>query len=123
MATKTIGCITDDVASDCVKCSYGKLFHMVSGKCVRRYVKNADLAAQDQLTPSEMARLGGRVTYFNSDDTAANQGRAAAMATDYNGQVYTGLHHSCDWSRTRWWCKGWHIVNRTGEYAVVTPKE
>ena len=44
------------------------------------------------------------------------------LAKETNGWVFTGIHTENDWSRTRWWAAGWHLVNRTGDYAVVIPK-
>ena len=78
-----------------------------------------ELLAQDQLRPSEMKRLGKRVTYFNGSSTGENQDAATRELSARGGTVYTGLHSSCDWSRVYWWSKGWHLVNRTGDYAVV----
>jgi hypothetical protein len=37
----------------------------------------------------------------------------------YPSELYTGLHRDNDMSRTYFWDKGWHICNRTGDYAVV----
>ena len=34
--------------------------------------------------------------------------------------LFTGLHRESDWSKTAWWDKGWHIVNTTGDYAVIS---
>jgi len=76
------------------------------------------LLAQIQLRPSEMKRLGNRVTYFN-DGRPAMQAEIKAFIALHGGQVYTGLHSETDWSRVYWWSKGWHLVNRTGDYAVV----
>jgi hypothetical protein len=73
----------------------------------------AELLKKPFLTAGEMKRLGKRVHYFKSTE-------ATDKFMDKNGgTVYTGLHSSTDWSKTRWWDKGWHIVNRTKEYAVV----
>ena len=36
--------------------------------------------------------------------------------------LFTGLHSETDWSRTKWWSLGQHLVNRSGEYAVVLLK-
>lgn len=38
------------------------------------------------------------------------------------GIVFTGIHSERNWGETRWWSKGWHLVNRTGEYAVAIKK-
>jgi hypothetical protein len=35
---------------------------------------------------------------------------------------FTGIHSESDWSRTKWWALGQHLVNRSGEYAVVLLK-
>jgi hypothetical protein len=37
--------------------------------------------------------------------------------------LYTGHHKENDWSRTFYWEKGWHVVNRTGDYAIVSTAE
>lgn len=56
---------------------------------------------------------------FTTDSTRMNQDYAETAAQIENGQVYTGIHKVNDWSKTAYWEKGWHIVNRTGEYVVV----
>jgi hypothetical protein len=37
----------------------------------------------------------------------------------YPSEFYTGIHKESDWSKSFFWDKGWHLVNRTGDYAVV----
>jgi uncharacterized membrane protein YfhO len=81
-------------------------------------------------TPSEMLRLGDRVKFFLYDDySLPHQNHEQAMENiqtavkealkSPNTVVYTGHHKDNDWTRTFYWEKGWHIVNRTGDYAVV----
>lgn len=68
----------------------------------------------------EMKLLGDRVKYFRSPSPTENREAAAAFLDSHGGQVYTGLHcDNGDWFITSYWEKGWHLVNRTGKYAVV----
>lgn len=46
-------------------------------------------------------------------------GAALNLAVTKGGLFFTGIHSESDWSRTKWWGLGQHIVNRSGEYAVV----
>lgn len=82
-------------------------------------------------TPSAMRRLGERVTFFLYDDySLPNQSHKQTMKNiqtavqealkSPNTVVYTGHHKENDWSHTFYWRKGWHIVNRTGDYAIVS---
>ena len=73
----------------------------------------AELLRKQLLTAGEMKKLGKRVHYFKSTDAAEK------FMDKHGGTVYTGLHRSTDWSRTAWWDRGWHMVNRTREWAVV----
>lgn len=97
--------------------------------------KLSELASRAELTPSELKRFGKRVKYFDLPDDSRKWGGlsfAEAKAKlfkeieDYvkssNGQLYTGIHRENDWSKTRWWSKGGHLVNRTLEFAVIVPK-
>lgn len=52
-------------------------------------------------------------------DKIAKQQIVLRLAKDTGGWVFTGKHTETDWSETRWWDAGWHLFNRTGEYAVV----
>lgn len=85
----------------------------------------AELLTHDQLTPSQMRRLKNRVHYFKSREDA--QAFLDAENTRQNERnlftdvtVWTGIHSSTDWSRVYYWEKGWHFVNKTNDYAVVT---
>ena len=83
--------------------------------------------------PSELKKLA-KVTVFGPKEDIGDypvymdmtgksrkqvQSQVKAFADEVHGQVYTGIHKENDWSWTAWWEKGWHLVNRTGEYAVV----
>ena len=82
------------------------------------------------LTKAQLERryLKGRssITYFLENDEPhdkiAKQQAVLKLAQETGGWVFTGIHSETDWSETRWWSAGWHIVNRTGEYAVVFDK-
>ncbi len=52
-------------------------------------------------------------------DIVEAQQKASEFRNEVGGEVYTGIHKENDWSRTAYWEIGWHVVNRTGEYAVV----
>ena len=89
-----------------------------------RRLKLLDL---EDMRPTEMARLarckGIRVTYFLDQDDGNGHDLAREYVAVNGGQVYTGIHSdNGNWCRTRWYAKGWHIVNRTGDYAVVQDK-
>jgi hypothetical protein len=105
----------------------------------------------DVVKPSEICRLGGKVTIFTSEkaDDEYHWGRyhgkaeivslpaidgenwkdtkwriitAALAVLNANPEkniLYTGIHKENDQSRTYYWCKGWHIVNTTADFAVV----
>ena len=89
----------------------------------------AELAERSELTPSEMKRFGRRVTYFSMPEKykPKNSGSAKqalfkkieAFVKKTGGQLYTGIHSENDWTRTRWWSKGAHLVNRTLEFVVL----
>jgi hypothetical protein len=68
-------------------------------------------------------RKGHRIVYFldgnEPHDKIAKQQAVLKLAQETDGWVFTGIHSETDWSETRWWNAGWHICNRTGEYAVV----
>lgn len=91
-------------------------------------VTMADLTKREVLTPSEMKRLGNRVRYFLYEDYCKRyQGDEAKLRLQMDVKeameerpclVYTGIHKEADWSRTFWWEKGLHCVNRTLDYAV-----
>lgn len=40
-------------------------------------------------------------------------------AINYNGQIYTGIHKEDAWEETAYWDRGYHIINRTGDFCVV----
>lgn len=88
----------------------------------------AELAQRELLTPSQLKQFGRRVHIFEThiqegeDWASAKQrvfGEIEAFIASKGGQLYTGIHKECDWSRTFWWEKGGHLVNRTGEYAII----
>ena len=72
-------------------------------------------------------RKGHRIVYFLEDDELKNkiakQQAVLQLAKETGGWVFTGKHTETDWCETKWWDAGWHIVNRTGEYAVVIKTE
>jgi hypothetical protein len=82
------------------------------------------------LTKSKLERRyhKGRseIVYFLENDEPhdkiAKQQAVLKFAKETGGWVFTGIHSETDWSETRWWSAGWHICNRTGEYAVVFEK-
>ena len=91
---------------------------------------------REMYTPGELKKLK-RVKVFVIGDTDEDTAPVAAekivhckdrgdviaktnaFLKESKGQLYTGIHKENDWSRTAWWEMGWHLVNRTGEYAVV----
>ncbi len=110
------------------------------------------LISQEILRPSELRKFGKRVTVFTSekvddeyhwgqyngeinivsipalpdekwhDHIVRIQHKVQELLEGYPCEFYTGLHKESDWSKTFYWDKGWHIVNRTGDYAVITDK-
>jgi hypothetical protein len=66
------------------------------------------------------------IVYFlendEPQDKIAKQQAVLKFAQETGGWVFTGIHSETDWSETRWWSAGWHLFNRTGEYAVVFEK-
>lgn len=76
----------------------------------------------DQVEKSEYGDQAYRIprekVHLATDkQTAAN--RAAAFAAAHNGRVYTGHHKEMDWSRSYYWDLGFHLCNKTNEWAVV----
>jgi hypothetical protein len=57
--------------------------------------------------------------HIKPHDKIARQQAVLKLAKEKDGWVFTGIHGETDWTETRWWSAGWHICNRTGEYAVV----
>lgn len=48
-------------------------------------------------------------------------GAAVALQRQSPGNIlFTGLHKENDWARTYWWDRGSHLVNTTGDYAVLS---
>jgi hypothetical protein len=102
-------------------------------KRIRRWsmTTQAKLAEYDILTPSELKRFGKRVKLFSLPENyepltfEEAKKRLFKEIEDFvvasGGQLYTGIHKENDWSRTFWWDKGAHLVNRTLEFAVVVP--
>jgi len=79
------------------------------------------------LTKTELEKKYGKsnIRYFLDSETEVTdrdqkQQSVLQYAKDNYGKVYTGIHSENDWSRSKWWAEGWHLMNRTGEYAVVT---
>jgi len=79
-----------------------------------------------------MKRFGDKVKYFTifpedrkGEGTEDIKKRVFREIHDYvaqtGGQLYTGIHSSNNWGRLRWWLKGGHLVNRTGDFAVIIP--
>ena len=90
--------------------------------------KLAQLREREELTPSELKRFGKRVKLFAPERDAylaETRVRLFKEIEDYvassGGQLYTGIHGETDWTKTRWWLKGGHLVNRTLEFAVIVP--
>lgn len=90
--------------------------------------KMAELAERETLTPSQLKQFGKRVHIFEThiqdgEDWASAKkrvfGEIEAFIASNGGQVYTGIHSETDWSREYWWEKGGHLVNRTGNHAVI----
>ena len=89
--------------------------------------------AKEIYRPGEMKRLvnctvfgpkedvGDYPVYMDMTGKSREQVQAAVkeFAESVKGTVYTGILKENNWSRTAWWEKGRHLVNRTGEYAVV----
>jgi len=106
-----------------------------------------ELASKQVLRPYELAQLGDKVTIFTADrdntefkrygskvkivhlprqddeDWQVTKARVQFAVKEecekYPSHFYTGIHRESDWSRTYLWDMGWHICNRTGDYAVV----
>lgn len=78
--------------------------------------------AKETYMPGELQKLK-RVKVFEPAESETSplpvQRRVTKFADEVGGQVYTGIHKENDWSRTAWWERGWHLVNRTCKYAVV----
>jgi len=81
------------------------------------------------LTKAGLERKYGKkyqIVYFLENDEphdrTAKQQAVLKLAQETGGWVFTGIHSETDWSETRWWGAGWHLCNRTGEYAVVFEK-
>jgi hypothetical protein len=90
-------------------------------------MRQDELRLKETLTPSELKRFGKKAKIFSPEknDRAGvlrTQTKSGQYAGNNNGVVYSGIHSENDWSRTKFWSKGWHFANRTGEYAVVLPK-
>jgi len=93
--------------------------------------KLVDLAAQDWLRPCDLKRFGNRVKLFhptfdytkNDDCYEDGMKRLEFQIKEeleaYPCEVYTAKHSDCDWDTIIGWQRGWHIVNRTGDYAVI----
>ena len=89
----------------------------------------AELAERCELTPSELKRFGKRVTYFALPERYKPEDynyvkqklfkKIESFVKKTGGQLYTGIHSENDWTTTRWWSKGAHLVNRTLEFAVI----
>ncbi len=92
-------------------------------------MKLAELEIQEYLTPSQLKQFRNRVRRFvfnPVNSTAAKHeylDNIQKFAEENNGQVYTGIHSENDWTKERWWFKGWHLVNRTLNFVVIIPKK
>lgn len=64
-----------------------------------------------------------RIVYFLETAEPKNlidrQQAVLQLAKETGGWVFSGIHKETDWSETHFWSAGWHLCNRTGEYAVV----
>jgi len=88
-----------------------------------------NLQSQLCVTKAGLERKYGKkyqIVYFLENDEPhdkiAKQQAVLKLAKEKHGWVFTGIHGETDWSETRWWDAGWHLFNRTGEYAVVFEK-
>lgn len=94
----------------------------------------AELLAREELRPSDLKRFGKRVRYFSVDALLEKRGESITLRRakevvfkeieDYlkankGAILYTGIHKENDWSRTFYWLRGGHLVNRTLEFAVI----
>jgi hypothetical protein len=73
-------------------------------------------------TPYRISRLKKHKVFLMGEHYRRAQevlDEAVAFSETVNGTIYTGIHHENDWSTVRWWDRGVHQVNRTGDYAVV----
>lgn len=90
-----------------------------------------EIRAQVEITPTQLKQLGKRVLLF-STETELQKGEnwnialrrvqdkvTVALCRNKGAEVYTGHHKENDMSRVFFWQKGWHYVNRTGDFAVV----
>ena len=89
-------------------------------------LSEANQKMQLTLTKSQLEREYGKgweIAYFlenhEPEDKIATQQAVLKLAQETGGWVFTGIHSETDWTKTRWWDSGWHLANRTGEYAVV----
>ncbi|MDD4986720.1 MAG: hypothetical protein PHQ43_13245 [Dehalococcoidales bacterium] len=89
----------------------------------------AELKAQDWLRPCDLKRFGKRVKIFKTEPKLCEDWHDAHRRTrievwqylqQHGGQVYTGTHSESDHTKECQWDSGWHIANRTGNYAVIT---
>lgn len=75
---------------------------------------------KDLYTDREFRALGPRIKLFPRGSSPPDAQTAAIMyVNEHGGYPYTGIHKELDWSRTAYWERGWHLVNRTGDYAVI----
>ena len=91
-------------------------------------LEETNLKLQLTLTKSQLEQEYGKgkgweIVYFLDNDEPkdliARQQAVLRLAQETGGWVFTGIHSENDWSETKWWDAGWHLCNRTGEYAVV----
>ncbi len=90
----------------------------------------AELRAQHNLRPCDLKRFGKRVKMFKTELKEGDKAWADAHVRtrlevwqylqQHGGQVYTGIHSESDWTKESFWDSGWHYVNCTGNYAVIT---
>jgi hypothetical protein len=83
-----------------------------------------ELKQKEELTPTELKQFGAKVKLFKIDYSSPEKRTASIKkinnyAAHKGRTLYTGIHSENDWSRTRWWAKGVHLVNRTGEFAII----
>ena len=87
-----------------------------------------NLKSQVCLTRRQLEKAYGntqchRIVYFLDEhephDKVAKQQAVLRLAQKTGGWVFTGIHKDNDLSDTHYWDAGWHLCNRTGEYAVV----
>jgi hypothetical protein len=99
-------------------------------------MKLSELATREFLTNSQLKLFKDDVVFFSTDNEymcsrmSTQQGdwhdaitrvwqKVFTMHEQYPILIFTGHHTENDWAKTSYWWRGWHYVNRTGDFAVV----